>query len=136
MFLLAFNEAIISQILSEFLFCYCKVLKVISSAIKAQVSLQKYIKENWFSSRKCQTSAYNTQLWFSQNSKVQKEPSTWWPFDTWWWMQRVYYFTARMSSKRIRQSMKNNKSKLGKRFVLNILKEKILLFHFSGKIFL
>lgn len=78
----------------------------------AQATVQKHIKENLFSSWKCQTSAIILSYGF-WNSKVQKEPWTFWHMimDV---MCLLPYCQNVLPPKK-RQSMRNNKSKVGVR---------------------
>lgn len=90
---------------------YPQTCEATTSAIRAQVLFEKHhIKEDWFSSWKCQTSACNAQLHFSETVKFKKSHT---PDRSPTHHDRCDRSTTllpEMSSNRMRQSMKNNKS--------------------------
>lgn len=80
-------------------------------ASKVHVLFEKHhIKADWFSSGKCQTSAHNVQLHFSETAKFRKSQRPERSLTHRYRCDRSTTLLPEMSSNRMRQSMKNNKS--------------------------
>lgn len=97
-------------------------------------SLQKHIKENWFSSWKCQTSAYNTQLWFSETAKFKKSHRPGGPLTH---GDGCNVSTALLPERPPREGDNQwriiHLNWIEGLLCFNVLKEKIPAFHFSGE---
>jgi len=90
--------------------CIPKHVKPLLVQSKCVLFEKHHIKEDWFSSRKCQTSAYNAQLHFSETAKFRKSHR---PDRSLTYHDRCDRYTTllpEMSSNRMGQSMKGNKS--------------------------